>query len=158
MEFLQGEIISGVPNMVFLWGGIVILIVIFSIVASALRKKSMAKQAGDFLSQHPDAARVYLNTKGVVTSESIVVHAVNNGAPNMFLDKEGQGFFLTPGVQNVRLSYSYTRPGVMHRSVTKYTDEIDERMEVYAGRKYSLAFSREDKVFTLADITDKKAK
>lgn len=148
MEFLQN-----LPPMVWIWGAVIIVIMILALVVGTVQKKKATRHAANYMEQHPDAVRVFLGTKGVMTSETIVVHSVDKLEPNMFNEKGKQGFFLIPGLHVVCLSYSYSRPGVTARTVTKYTDEIEERIEVYPNRAYSLGFDRKQKTFTFEDIT-----
>ncbi len=48
-------------------------------------------------------------------------------------------------------SYSYTRPGVIHKSVTKTTGVVQKTLEVEAYKSYLLGFDRKAEEFTFEE-------
>lgn len=154
MDFLyESSIIDGVPNMVFLWGGVVLLFAVVSILIGINRNKKSKNRASEFLALHPDAVKVFLTAGGVVTSEAVSVHTVDKDHPVLFNEGGKGGFYLTPGRHEVQITYSYSRPGVMYRNVTKTTGAVDKVLEVQAGHSYQLGFDRKQEIFTFADVT-----
>ena len=127
---------------------------VVSVVYAILRNKSMKKSGADFLKRHPDAARVFLTTKAFITSEAVTLYTVNGEEPSRFVDNGKTGFYLAPGRNSVEISYSYTRPGVLHKTVTTSTDVIEKILEVDSNCSYLLGFDRKAECFTFESFND----
>lgn len=136
-----------------LWVGLMGVFIALSIVSAVVRTKQNKKLGQTYRSQHPDAARVYLTNKALITSEAVTVYSVDGAAPAYFNEGGKTGFFLKPGDSSVNMSYSYTRPGVMYKSVTKTTGAVTRVLAAEAAKSYVLGFDRDKEEFTfeLAD-------
>ena len=128
--------------------GVMVLATIISISYAIIKNKKMKKDGANFLQLHPDAARVYLTSKALITSEAVTVYTVNGEAPSRFTDSGKTGFYLVPGSSKVSISYTYTRPGVLHKTVTTSTDVVEKILETEPNRSYMLGFDREAETFT----------
>lgn len=130
-------------------GALVVLSIIFNIVRLNKAKSS----GGKFLKQHPDAARVYLTTKALITSEAVEVFAVNGENPVRFYEGGKSGFYLAPGSSTVDVRYTYNRPGVLYKNVTTTTDVVQRQLDVQPGENYVLGFDRDAEEFTFDTIS-----
>jgi hypothetical protein len=139
MEIIQNNLY------VFLVMGAAIVV---SIVYSVVRLNNMKSTNKSFLSQHPDAAKVYLTTKALITAEAVTVHSVNDAAPIHFSEGGKTGFYVVPGKSTVAVSYTYSRPGVMHKTVTTSTDVVQKVPETEPRASYLLGFDRKAENFT----------
>ncbi|MDR1541188.1 MAG: hypothetical protein LBU32_24975 [Clostridiales bacterium] len=124
------------------------VVTVASLIFSFSYMMRMKAQGNEFLKEHPDAAKVYLTVKALITSEVVTVHTVDGRSPFRFAEGGKSGFYLTPGQTEVQISYSYTRPGVLHKNVTTSTGVVDKVLEVEANKKYLLGFNRKEKQFT----------
>ena len=127
-----------------IFGGIVVLWAVWMVVVN---KRNKGKRA-DYLARHPDAAKVYLTSRALITSEAVQVHLVDGEAPALFNEGGKTGFYVRPGVCAVDVSYTYTRPGVMYRNVTKTTGNVQQQIETEPQGSYLLGFDREEEHFT----------
>ena len=121
---------------------------VVSIVYVIIKNKSMKESGASFLKSYPDAARVFLTAKALITSEAVTVYSVNGGEPSRFVDGGKTGFYLVPGSSKVEISYSYTRPGVLHKTVTTSTDVVEKILETEPNQSYMLGFDRKEECFT----------
>ena len=125
---------------------------VISLIYAIIRSKKMKADGANFLTKHPDAARVYLTAKALVTTEAVTVYTVDDAPPSRFLESGKNGFYLAPGQSKVSISYSYTRPGVLHKTVTTSTDVVEKVLEVEANRSYILGFDRKAECFTFEEF------
>ena len=128
--------------------------VVVSIIYSVIRMRGMKRDGASFLKKHPDAARVFLTSRALITTEAVTVYSVDNASPSNFVEKGKTGFYLAPGQSTVSMSYSYTRPGVLHKTVTTSTDVVEKVLEVEANRSYMLGFDRKAECFTFEEFED----
>lgn len=139
-----------------LWVGLLALFIVLFIVATIIRNKSNKKLADMYREENPDAAKVYLASKANVTSEAVTIHNVNGEAAAYFVEGNKTGFYLEPGESEVVLSYTYTRPGVMYKSVTKSTEAVTRRLEVEPRKSYKLGFDRKAEDFTFEEMSEEQ--
>ncbi|MDL2233876.1 hypothetical protein LJC63_09925 [Ruminococcaceae bacterium OttesenSCG-928-L11] len=130
------------------------VVIVGSIVFNIVRMRNMKKKGGDFLRQHPDAARIFLTTKALITSEAVTVYTVDGEAPHNFVENGKTGFYVAPGRSSVQMSYAYTRPGVLHKTVTTTTDVVDKVLETQPNCSYLLGFDRKEECFTFEEISN----
>ena len=127
---------------------------VVSLIYAIIRNKSMKKGEADFLKNHPDAAKIYLTIKALTATEPVTVYSVDGENPSRFLDGGKTGFYAVPGKTKVEMSYSYTRPGVLHKTVTTSTDVVEKVLETEPNRSYILGFDRKDERFTFEAFND----
>ena len=114
--------------------------------------KKMKNTTAKFLTENPNASKVFLTTKGFITSEAVTVHTVNDTKPILFTDKGKSGFYSIPGDVKVEISYSYTRPGIMYKTVTTSTDMVTKVLKTEPNKSYLLGFNRKEESFTFEEI------
>ncbi|MEG0327704.1 MAG: hypothetical protein RR565_03275 [Erysipelothrix sp.] len=142
--------------------GLVVLSIVF-IVFSQMRVR---KKKNEFLDLNPNAARILLNRQGFVSSVTIHIHEVNGEAVNadmksfygtstesqFFQDKTKYGIFVKPGENKLSVSYEHTRPGVMHKSVTEYTDPVQVIVNCKANATYKLSYDKDTNLYGVEEI------
>jgi len=148
MDF--SAIIDMIQENIYVFGAMVAAC-IGSVIFTILRNKKMKEDGSNFIKLHPDAARVYLTTKALAVTEAVTVYTVNGKEPSRFVDKGKTGFYVTPGHSTVEVSYSYTRPGVLHKTVTTSTDVVEKILETKARQSYFIGFDRKAECFTFED-------
>lgn len=117
------------------------VVIAFSVVFNVRQMRRMKSKGSDFLSRHPNAAKVYLTKKGLIVSEVVDVYSVNGEEPAQFTDGTSLGFYVLPGKCTVEISYTYTRPGVIHKTVSKSTDVVEKVLETEPRKSYVLGLS-----------------
>ena len=125
---------------------------VISFIAVFISNKRNKKNVANFLEKYPDVARVYLTMKALITQEAVSVYLVNGEQAVLFTEKGKSGFYLAPGNNEVEMSYSYTRPGVMYKSVTKSTGAVTRELEVEANKSYKLSFDRKQEEFVFEEL------
>lgn len=129
-------------------------ILAFSFVFNARQISRMKSKGKDFLSQHPQAAKVYLTQKGLIFAEVVSVYTVNGEEPAKFTKGRSMGFYVLPGKSTVEISYTYTRPGIMHKTVSTSTDVVEKVLETEPYKAYVLGFDRKGECFTFEETND----
>ncbi|MDR1193883.1 MAG: hypothetical protein LBK98_06950 [Peptococcaceae bacterium] len=119
-----------------------------SITFGMMRMRGAKASNQNFLAAHPDASKVYLAAKAIMTTEAAKAHSVNGGKPEVFFEGGKSGFYLAPGQNSVEISYSYSRPGVLHKTVTTSTGIVKKELVVEANKSYFLGFDRKEERFT----------
>lgn len=125
------------------------LLIFLPFMTSRIKKHRQAAEA--YATEHPDAARVLLGTSVGITSESMVIHRIDNDAPVLFTEKTKQGFYALPGSHIIDVEYNYTRPGVVYKNVTTSTGVTRQEIEVEAGKRYVLRFDRKAEHFVFEE-------
>jgi hypothetical protein len=126
-----------------------------SIVFGVVRLRGAKASNKNFLTEHPDAAKVYLVAKALITTEAARVHSVNGGKPESFFEGSKSGFYLAPGRSSVEISYTYSRPGVLHKTVTTSTGAVKKELVAEANKSYFLGFDRKAQNFTFELLESK---
>lgn len=120
-----------------------------------MRKTLAARRdrADAFLSEHPDAARVFLQVgmKGL-SSDAITVISVDDNAPVFFSEGRKQGVLLAPGRHILEVAYAWTRPGILHKNVTTQVEPSRQEVEAEARKTYKLDFNREEEEYVFEEI------
>ena len=128
------------------------LVIIGSIVFNIIRITRMKKSGNKFILEHPDASKVFLSVKAFITSQMVSVHSVDGNTPVFFMEKTKSGFYVIPGNRMVEMSYTYSRPGVIHKNVTQTYGPSKKELVITANKNYLLGFDRETETFTFNEI------
>jgi len=145
MDFLTNLWNSPTRYVVIVIAAVIIIYIPFMI--AYMNKKK--KQADKFLIQHPNAAKVYITgaMRGTLT-----VLRVNDEAPNTFFEGAKQGFFLLPGESTIEAQYQWTRPGVMHKTVTTTVGPHKIQVTAQAQRKYNIGYDKSKETYDFIEI------
>ena len=145
--------IFGLPYLVVVWGGFMVLFVIGGVLYGILKMAKLRREKAAFLAAHPDASTIYLMAKGYIVSDAVCVHAVDGKPPMTLSDSGKHGILIAPGERRLRLSYTHTRPGVVYRNVSTSTGTVDKLVTVKPSTTYKISFDRKEKTFLLEEIT-----
>ena len=130
------------------------IVPVIGIVWMIFFNKRYNKIKTDYLSNHPDCARVFLTSRFAIASEAVEVHSVNDETPALFNKGAKGGFYVKPGTNVIEISYSHTRPGVFYKTVTKSTGIMAQQIEVEAEKTYRLGFNRDAETFIFEEIPE----
>lgn len=130
-----------------IYGGILSLFSIFAIISYFMNKKALLKSGEEFLKKHPNAIKVFTKSGGFIVTNTMNVLKVNDKPATLFKDKEGSGFYALPGLNEIVAEFSWSRPGILHKSVTTSTGETTFNVELKSGREYILTFDKKEHTF-----------
>lgn len=143
MDFFEQ---NKIPIMVF--GAIMVLWAVWMVFYMKKRKQ----QEGDFLRKYPNAAKLYL-TKGAIATNAVQVHTVDNEMPAFFTDGGKSGVYLKPGSNILEVSYTWSRPGVMYKTVTKSTGPMKQEVDIEPQQNYFISYNKKEERFVFEEIT-----
>lgn len=117
-----------------------------------MNKKTKAG-ADAYLEQYPDAAKVFPSMKvSGLTQGTVTIDSVDGQTPAKGLEKNKFFVYAAPGTRILEASFSSTRPGVMHKSVTKTWGPVKLEVEVKPNGRYELQFDKDTESFQLVEI------
>ncbi|MDR1315948.1 MAG: hypothetical protein LBK13_03650 [Spirochaetales bacterium] len=128
------------------------LVIAGTIVFNIVRLKKMKPSDKQFLEEHPDAAKVYLGLKTLVVFGAVTVHSVDAEAPALFSEGGKNGFYAVPGKRMVEMTYTSSRPGIIHENVTQTHGPYKKELIIIANKNYLLGFDRGKEIFTFGEI------
>ena len=111
--------------------------------------KKKKQQAGDFISNHPEAAKVYITG---VTKGTLTVFRTNDELPVAFLEGVKHGFLLLPGDNVIHVQYSWTRPGIAYKTVTNTVGPTNIQVNVEAYKSYSIDYDKKAEEYIFKEI------
>lgn len=127
------------------------LIVAGSFVFNIIRMKKLKSSNQNFLQTHPNAAKVYLTARALITSEAVTVISVDGEAPQSFMEGSKTGFYAIPGSRTVEMQYTYNRPGILHKNVMTTYGPATKELQIESGKTYILGFDRNAESFTFEE-------
>jgi hypothetical protein len=138
---------SGTNKTAIIYVAAVFVIAIVVMVVNISKRK---KTATSYLSQYPDAAKVYIRAKAMA-GDALQVATVNGESPALFSEGVRTGFYAKPGTVTVQLNFTHTRAGVMYRTVSKSTGFVEKTIVVEPNGLYTLSFDKDTSEFTLEE-------
>jgi hypothetical protein len=117
-----------------------------------VRNKKMKTSGQNFLAEHPEAVKVYLSVKALITSEMVTVYTADGEIPSRFIENGKSGFYAIPGKRTVEMSYTYSRPGLLHKTVTQTIGPVKKELVIEGNKNYRLGFNRQEETFTFEEI------
>jgi len=132
---------------------IIAVVIIGAIYYSYITKmKKMKASNQDFIAAHPEAVKIFLTTKALITSEAVTVYSVDDEAPQSFIENGKSGLYVIPGSRIVEMAYTYSRPGIVHKNVTQTIGPEKKELLVENGKEYLLGFDRENESFIFKEL------
>lgn len=106
-----------------------------------------------FLSENPFPAKIYFkNGPNIIAGGEMSVHSVNGKDPVFFFENLKSGFYAAHGENEISLSYSWTKPGILKKNITTEISQSRQVVTVEAGKEYILNFDREANQYTFTEI------
>ncbi|HIS35862.1 TPA: hypothetical protein IAC10_04440 [Candidatus Scatousia excrementigallinarum] len=140
--------------MTTIWIIFVVLVCISSMVYTLVNYKKHNAKLAKFAEEHPEAAKVYIKTTKIgIIVDTLTVHDVDGEEPLIFnemLIKDG--FYLIPGKHVLELSYQWTRPGIIYKTITNYLDPCKIEVEAEANKIYNLYYNKKQKQYVFEEI------
>lgn len=135
-EFLAS--LGPAKNYIIYVGGFMILYLIAMIIYMRYKKSKMK----NYIEAHPEAAKVFIKTHAqIVKAEGLYIHSVDGGKPETFIDGIKTGFYLLPGTHVIESTFTTSRPGVLHKTVTTSYGPSKQEVEVEARKSYNYSFN-----------------
>ncbi len=118
------------------------------LVGMNLYLKKKRGNAVKWLEQHPDAAKIFLETKSnLIKNNTLNIIAVDDADPVIFYENGKSGFYMTAGTHIVTSSFSSSRPGVLHRNVTTTYAPTKQELVVENNKTYTYTFDVKEKTY-----------
>jgi len=136
------QVINGPGKYVILVIGVMMLVYIPVMIITMGKRK---RQAGDFLKENPNAAKVYI---AGAASGHLTINSVNEKLPVLFYEGAKYGAYILPGNQVLELSYVWSRPGVLSKTVTTQVGPSKVQVTVDPSHVYELNYSKSKESFT----------
>ena len=144
MEFLTNLWNSPSKYVVIMMAAIMIIYIPAMIIYMSKKKKA----ASDFMKNHPEAAKVLIT--GAISGKLVVI-SVNDDAPNTFYEENKLGFFLLPGENVIEAQYTWTRPGIMHKTVTTTIGPTKVKVTAEPNKKYYISFNKKTEEYSFEE-------
>ena len=102
-----------------------------------------------YLKKHPDAVKVIImgTMKGNLT-----VLSVNNEPPSTFYEEKKLGFFLVPGENIIEVQYSWSRPGLLYKTVSTTVGPNKITVTVKKDKKYHISYKKNTNSYDFSEV------
>lgn len=103
-----------------------------------------------WLEENPTAVKVYMPTMSAsgISVGTMEVESIDGEEPRFFTEGMKRGFYLLPGTHVITSTFTKTRPGVVHRSVSTVFGPTKQEVEVKAGESYYYDFDTKTNTYT----------
>jgi hypothetical protein len=108
-----------------------------------LRVRKTRGNAQNFLQKHPDAAKIII--KGAASGHFAPLK-INDAPPILFNDGMKAAFYLAPGENIIEFQYTWTRPGVMHKTVTTTIGPSKVSVQAEPNKTYYISYDKKEEV------------
>ena len=125
---------------------IFILAAVFSFVSIKMNQKALTK----WLAEHPNAVKIELSSGNNVITQKQLYARVISGEAAIFSEKAKYIVCADPGDIVLEVTYTYTRPGVLHKNVTTTWGPTKVELNVEKGKDYLLSFDKKEEQFKLS--------
>ena len=125
---------------------IFILAAVFSFVSIKMNQKALTK----WLAEHPNAVKIELSSGNNVITQKQLYARVISGEAAIFNEKAKYIVCADPGDIVLEVTYTYTRPGVLHKTVTTTWGPAKVELNVEKGKDYLLSFDKKEEQFKLS--------
>lgn len=125
---------------------IFILAAVFSFVSIKMNKKALTK----WLAEHPNAVKIELSSGNNIITQKQLYARVISGEAAIFSEKAKYIVCADPGDIVLEVTYTYTRPGVLHKNVTTTWGPAKVELNVEKGKEYLLSFDKKEEQFKLS--------
>lgn len=133
---------------------VIIGFAILGLFISKWNKDKTNNRAAQWLEQNPKASKIIFDPKSdMIHSNFMEVNSID-GAIDRVSVMEGtkHGIYLNPGTHELTMTFTTTRPGVMHKSVTKKYGPAKVEIEVGEKKNYVLSFNTKEETFVFEEM------
>ena len=150
-EFLKSTFPEGIPSMVLIWVGVILVVVVGTIIYNIWRSKKVKAGAAEFLVRHPDAIKVWPVVKAGITTSQTFIHEIDDDVPVEIHEKGKVGYLVIPGKRKLSVSSTYTRPGVMYKTVSETVGPVEKTVNFEARKDYKIGYNRKTEKFEIEE-------
>lgn len=133
-------------NYVIIIAGFFAVYIIGVIIYMNLKKQNTCK----WLKENPNAVKIYINYDANIVKMStgtIRILSVDGKPPVFFAEKLKSGFYVNPGTHVIESTFTYSRPGVLHKNVSTTYGPAKLEIEAEALRTYNYTFDRKEETY-----------
>ncbi len=145
---------EGILSVWYVWVIIAVLLVYY-VVIFGIHNRSKSQQLKEMTEKYGSVCKVKLKNKQYfVYRETITVTAVDDEAPILFGNQIfSWGFYLAPGIHNVKVSFEKWRTGtILHKYVSTTYDTITIQLDAEAGKNYELSFNKAQATYEFKEV------
>ncbi len=128
------------------------LFVVFAVlycIGAMIYMNKQKNKINKWFEENPTAAKVIVENKQKgIHSVTIRVLSVNGQPIEIYYEKGKQIIGLLPGTHVIQSTASSTRPGVMHKTVTKEYGPTNQEITVEANKTYIYDFDHKEERYT----------
>lgn len=115
---------------------------------------SNKKRANALLADYPDAARVKLkNVNWLIYTKTTELHGVDGEYPVSFTSGLSAGYYLTPGEHDLSVSFTKSRPGILHKRVTTTYAATNIHITAEPNKNYLLYFDTNTEQYVFEEVS-----
>lgn len=100
-----------------------------------------------WLANHQGAVKILLKTQNYLVVHKSISAKIISGDGAIFRETGGYAVYAMPGDIVLEVTYTYTRPGVLHRTVTTTWGPSRVEMHLETGKEYNLTFDKKEEQF-----------
>ncbi|MGP1437630.1 MAG: hypothetical protein ACTTKH_00990 [Treponema sp.] len=125
---------------------------VFYLVYMFMMTKKNNAMVQEWLSKHPDAAKVIYKSN-IVSLGQTTIHSVDEQKALFFREGFKLGFYVAPGEHIIESSYTFSRPGIFYRMVTTTYGPSKQEITVDASKRYLYKFDRKAESYSFEEVT-----
>ena len=111
------------------------------------------KNGDRFLQENPDASKMFMDTgTNGITSKDMRVLDIDGEPAVYFYQTTKSGVYIKPGKRIVNVTYSATRPGILHKSVTNIYGPQKIELDIQPNKEYKLKFNKKEENFEIIEL------
>lgn len=131
---------------IFIIAGIVVVMIAVSILNIIYLKKGKEEDK-KFMEENPDISTIELHSSSHIVSSNTTIYTVDEKIPH-YSKSSFKGFvFIEEGEHILSVGASFTRPGIMYKSVTTDIGPTDIKVKIEKKKKYILKYNKKEGFF-----------
>lgn len=129
----------------------IIAFIVVAFVLSILSMKFQKNAKAKWLSSHPGAVMISLETGNNFITQKELYANVISGEAAMFIEKGRYTIWSMPGDIVIEVRYTYTRPGVLYKNVSTTWGPTKISLHIEKDKQYALSFDKKEEKFILKE-------
>lgn len=141
--------LEGVQLYIVLMVAFVIVYLIVMVIVMRKRKNTV----NQWLEKNPTAVKIYVKNKsGLAVSDGIFINSIDDETPVSFVEGTKTGVYVLPGNHIIESTFTTTRPGVMHKSVTKQYGPSKQEILAEINKSYQYSFNKKTEGYEFTEL------
>lgn len=138
---------------IFIIGGIIAIMIVITIFNIIFLKKGQEADK-KFREENPDISTIKFHASSHIVSSATTVYTVDEKIPQYSKASFKGYIFIEEGEHILSVGASFTRPGIMYKTVTTNVGPTDIKVKIEKRKDYILKYDKKEGFF-LEEITKK---